>query len=131
MVQNGNGKRIMVIEDEATIPALIAEVLEEAGYMVLTAEDGPSGLSILQQPGIIDMLVTDVGLPGGLNGRQVADAARVTRPDLQVLFITGYAENAAVGNGLLEPGMQVLTKPFDIFALANKVKEMSGAVNRS
>ena len=67
------------------------------------------------------MLVTDVGLPNGMNGRQVADAARVARPGLKVLFITGYAENAAVGNGFLETGMHVLTKPFDTAALTTKV----------
>ena len=77
---------------------------------------------MLQSGTRIDLLLTDVGLPGGLNGRQVADAARVTRPALKVLFITGYAENAAVGNGLLEHGMEVVTKPFDIAALARKVR---------
>ena len=71
-----------------------------------------------------DLLVTDVGLPGGMNGRQMADAARVTRPALKVLFITGYAENAAVGNGHLEPGMEVLTKPFAMEALASRIREM-------
>jgi len=69
-------------------------------------------------------LITDVGLPGGFNGRQVADAARATRPDLKVLFITGYAENAVVGNGHLEPGMQVITKPFAIATLATRVREI-------
>ena len=125
VVPRGNGKRIVVIEDETTIRELMCEVLQEAGYTVATAEDGPSGLRILETTGRVDMLITDVGLPGGLNGRQVADAARVTRPELKVLFITGYAEKAAVGNGMLEPGMQLLTKPFDIAAFANKVKEMS------
>jgi len=69
-------------------------------------------------------LISDVGLPGGLNGRQVADAARVTRPALKVLFVTGYAENAAVGNGLLEPGMEVMTKPFDLSALSARIRTM-------
>ncbi len=73
----------------------------------------------------IDLLVTDVGLPGGMNGRQVADAARERRPGLKVLFITGYAENAVVGNGHLEPGMQVLTKPFAMDALANWIRELT------
>jgi DNA-binding response OmpR family regulator len=68
--------------------------------------------------------VTDVGLPGGMNGRQVADAARSTRPELKVLFVTGYAENAAVGNGHLDIGMQVITKPFAMAALSNKVRAM-------
>ena len=68
--------------------------------------------------------MTDVGLPGGMNGRQLADAARAARPALKVLFITGYAENAAVGNGHLEPGMAVLTKPFAMSSFANKVREI-------
>jgi CheY-like chemotaxis protein len=100
------------------------EVLEEAGYVALEAEDGPSGLKILQTDVRIDLLITDVGLPGGLNGRQVADAARLTRPDLKVLFVTGFAENAAVGNGHLEAGMEVITKPFVMTELANKVTDM-------
>jgi CheY-like chemotaxis protein len=72
----------------------------------------------------IDLLITDVGLPSGLNGRQVADAARALRPGLKVLFITGYAENAAIGNGHLEPGMQVLTKPFTIYVLTNRIEQL-------
>ena len=72
----------------------------------------------------IDLLITDVGLPGGMNGRQVADAARLSRPDLKVLFVTGFAENAAVGNGHLESGMEVITKPFVMVDLANKITEM-------
>ena len=72
------------------------------------------------------MLITDVGLPNGMNGRQVADAARALRPGLQVLFITGYAENAAVGNGHLEPGMELLTKPFSLDDLTRKVRSMLG-----
>jgi CheY-like chemotaxis protein len=103
---------------------LTVDLLEDAGYRVLEAGDGPSGLKILQSDTRIDLLVTDVGLPGGMNGRQVADAARVGRPHLKVLFITGYAENAVVGNGHLEPGMQVITKPFAIDALANRVRDM-------
>ena len=72
----------------------------------------------------LDLLVTDVGLPGGMNGRQVADAGRAVRPDLKVLFITGYAENAVVGNGHLDPGMHVLTKPFAMEALASRIKQL-------
>ena len=72
----------------------------------------------------IDLLITDVGLPGGMNGRQVADAARALRPGLRVLFITGYADNAAVGNGHLDRGMHVVTKPFTMVALAAKIKTM-------
>ncbi|AQR75723.1 ATP-binding protein [Sphingomonas sp. LM7] len=120
----GHGETVLVIDDEAPVRALIVEVLEEAGYSVIEAIDGATGLEVLRSQRRIDLLITDVGLPGGLNGRQVADAARVTRPDLKVLFITGYAENAAVGNGLLAPGMEVITKPFAVSAMGNKVRDM-------
>ncbi|GKT13378.1 PAS domain-containing protein [Acidovorax sp. SUPP2522] len=120
----GEGEVVLVIEDESIIRGLIAEELENLGYRVVSVGDGPAGLHVLQSGRRVDLLLTDVGLPGGLNGRQVADAARVTRPGLKVLFITGYAENAVVGNGLLEYGMEVITKPFDVGALAAKVREM-------
>jgi PAS domain S-box-containing protein len=123
-VEQGEGETVLVIEDEATIRILITEILEEAGYRVVAVDDGPSALRVFQASRRIDLLVTDVGLPGGMNGRQVADAIRALRPDLKVLFITGYAENAAVGNGLLERGMEVITKPFEISALANKIRDM-------
>lgn len=126
-VEAGDGETVLVIEDEETIRALIAEVLEDAGYRTVTARDGASGLRVLQSSARVDLLVTDVGLPGGMNGRQVADAARVARPRLKVLFITGYAENAAVGNGHLEHGMEILTKPFEISSLAKKVRAMTSA----
>ncbi len=99
-------------------------MLADLGYAAIEAEDGPSGLKVLQSDARVDLLVTDVGLPGGMNGRQVADAARVLRPDLKVLFITGYAENAVVGNGHLDPGMQVLTKPFAMDDLAAKIRAL-------
>jgi signal transduction histidine kinase/CheY-like chemotaxis protein/GAF domain-containing protein len=120
----GRGETILVIDDEPSVRALVAEVLRDHGYTSIEACDGPSGLRILEQDVEIDLLVTDVGLPGGVNGRQVADAARVRRPDLKVLFITGYAENAAVGNGLLAPGMEVMTKPFAMSEFASKVTAM-------
>ncbi|HEX8510814.1 MAG TPA: PAS domain-containing protein [Propionibacteriaceae bacterium] len=118
------GQTILAIDDEATIRHLIDEVLDEQGYDVIGAADGAAGLKVLQSGAKIELLITDVGLPNGMNGRQVADAARALRPDLKVLFITGYADNAAVGNGHLEPGMEVLTKPFTMQALAVKVAEM-------
>lgn len=113
-----------MVDDEATVRMLIAEVLSESNYAILEASDGPSALKILESNERIDLLITDLGLPGGLNGRQVADAARVLRNDLKVLFITGYAENAAVGNGYLDPGMEILAKPFSMPTLANNVREM-------
>lgn len=124
LLETGDGQTVLVVEDEQTVRILIEEVLAEAGYKTITAPDGASSLRILQSAARIDLLVTDVGLPGGMNGRQVADAARVGRPALKVLFITGYAENAAVGNGHLEHGMEILTKPFDIASLARKVHNM-------
>jgi len=131
--ETGAGETVLVIDDEPTVRMLIVEVLEEAGYVALEAEDGPSGLKILQSDAPVDLLITDVGLPGGMNGRQVADAARVSRPDLKVLFVTGFAENAAVGNGHLEAGMEVITKPFVMTELANKITDMiegrNGAVD--
>ena len=120
----GHGETVLVVDDEPIIRRLIAEVLEDQGFNAIEVADGPAGLKVLQSDARIDLLITDVGLPGGLNGRQVADAGRVLRPALKVLFIAGYAENAVVGNGHLEPGMQVLTKPFAIEALGKKIHEM-------
>lgn len=118
------GETILVVDDEPAIRMLISEILEEAGYNVLEASDGPEGLSILQSPQKVDVLITDVGLPGGINGRQVADAARQAQPNLKVLFITGYADKAAVGGRDLEEGMELLIKPFDMNALPARIKGM-------
>ncbi|MEO7336891.1 MAG: PAS domain-containing protein [Caldimonas sp.] len=120
----GDGEVVLLIDDEPTIRMVITEVLEEAGFSAIEASDGPSGLRVLQSPERIDLLITDVGLPGGMNGRQVADAARALRPELKVLFITGYAENAVVGNGPLEKGMSIMTKPFAVEDLARKIREI-------
>ena len=119
-----HGETVLVIDDEPTVRMLITDVLAEAGYAALEAVDGPAGLRIMQSDARIDLLITDVGLPGGMNGRQVADAGRAIRPDLKVLFITGYAENAAIGHGHLAPGMQVMTKPFAITALGDRIRQM-------
>lgn len=121
--QASDGKVILVIDDEPTIRMLITELLTEAGYSVLEAPDGPTGLRVLNSDARIDLLVTDVGLPAGMNGRQVADAARVSRPDLMVLFITGYAENAVVSGGL-DKGMYVLSKPFPMDILAGRIRDI-------
>lgn len=120
----GHGETVLVIDDEASVRSLIVDVLTERGYHVIEAADGPSGLKVLESDLRIDLLITDVGLPGGMNGRQVADAGRVGRPKLKILFITGYAENAIIGNGLLEHDMHVITKPFGIEAIVSKVREM-------
>jgi nitrogen-specific signal transduction histidine kinase/CheY-like chemotaxis protein len=118
-----SGEIVLVVEDEAVVRGLIIEELQELGYATIEAIDGPRGLEILQSRRRIDLLVTDIGLPG-LNGRQLADAARALRPDLKVLFMTGYAENAALASGFLEPGMEMITKPFAMDVLATRVRGM-------
>ena len=120
----GTGEVVLVIDDEPTIRMLVGEVLAESGYAVIEAPDGSAGLRVLESNARIDLLITDVGLPGGMNGRQVADAARVSRPGLKVLFITGYAENAILGRVRLDKGTSVLAKPFQMEKLAGRIREM-------
>lgn len=117
-------RNVLIVDDEPMIRMLVMETISDLGYTALEAGDSATGLKILQSDVQIDLLVSDVGLPGGLNGRQMADAARQVRPELKVLFITGYAENAAVGNGHVMPGMQVMTKPFEIHALASRIRAL-------
>ncbi len=117
------GEIVLVVEDDSVVRALIVEVLGELGYQAIEAHDGPAGLERLRTMERVDLLVTDIGLPG-LNGRQVADAGRALRPDLRVLFMTGYAENAALASGFLEPGMSMITKPFAMEALATQIRTM-------
>jgi PAS domain S-box-containing protein len=121
---SGEGEVVLVIDDDPTVRMLISEVLADLGYAVIEAPDGPAGLKVLDSNARIDLLITDVGLPGGMNGRQVADAARVTRSGLKVLFITGYAENAVIGKGGLAAGMYVVTKPFQMDMLARRIREI-------
>ncbi|WP_041929305.1 hybrid sensor histidine kinase/response regulator [Methylorubrum extorquens] len=118
------GETVLIVDDEPTVRMLITDILEDLGYAAIEAGDSATGLKVLQSDVRIDLLVTDVGLPGGMNGRQMADAARNHRPDLKVLFITGYAENAILGNGTLPPGMAVLTKPFAMDNMAARIRSM-------
>ena len=124
------GETVLIVDDEPSVRMLVTEVLEDLGYIAIEAADSGAGLKVLQSDVRIDLLVTDVGLPGGMNGRQMADAGRERRPELKVLFITGYAENSVIGNGHLAPGMQVLTKPFAMEALASRIKELIGSPGR-
>ncbi|MFW3897450.1 ATP-binding protein [Pseudomonas bharatica] len=124
MMPSVSGETILIVDDEPSVRMLLVDALGDLDYSLIEAGDSLSGLKVLRSDVHIDLLITDVGLPGGMNGRQMADAGRMTRPDLKVLFITGYAETAAIGEGQLEPGMQVLTKPFALEALAERVREM-------
>jgi len=118
------GETVLVVDDEPLVRMLCVEQLEELGYAVIEADDGPSALKIIETKQPIDLLVTDVGLPRGMNGRQLADAARLRRPGLEVLFVTGYAENAVLNHGHLEPGMHIMTKPFEMEAFARRVRDL-------
>ena len=118
------GETVLVVDDEPTVRMLVVEVLEDLGYTAVEAADSAAGQRVLQSETRIDLLVTDVGLPGGMNGRQLADVARATRPGLKVLFITGYAENAVLSHGHLQPGMHMLTKPFAMDTLASRIKSL-------
>ena len=119
----GRGETVLVVDDEPTVRDMVSDLLEERGYAVVAAPDGRSALAILQSGVPVDLLLTDVGMPGGMNGRQLADAARALRPGLRVLFMTGYAENAVLNHGHLEPGMRIVLKPFTMDALAGHVQD--------
>ncbi|KPY04710.1 Sensory box sensor histidine kinase/response regulator [Pseudomonas coronafaciens pv. oryzae] len=122
-----SGETILIVDDEPTVRMLLTDSLGDLGYTLIEAADSLAGLKLLRSDVHIDLLITDVGLPGGMNGRQMADAGREVRPQLKTLFITGYAENAAIGDEQLGPGMRVLTKPFAIDALTSRVQELMNA----
>jgi CheY-like chemotaxis protein len=115
---------ILLVEDEPDLRMLLAEMLSDLNYTVLEADAGRSGLNLLETSKRIDLLVTDVGLPGGMNGRQLADAAREQRPELKVLFVTGFDATAGVAKTLLNDGMEVMTKPFAMSAFQTKIEGM-------
>ncbi|MGF7149096.1 PAS domain S-box-containing protein [Sphingomonas zeicaulis] len=121
-----SGRTILVVDDEPTVRMLAAEVVGELGHAVLEAGDGSSALAILEGGARIDLLVTDVGLPGGMNGRQLADRARVLLPGLKVVFITGYAESAVITGQQLGTDMALITKPFAMDTLASRVTALLG-----
>ncbi|MGN6412219.1 MAG: PAS domain-containing protein [Nitrobacter sp.] len=117
------GETVLVVEDEPVVRAVIIEMLNDQGYLTHEAADGAAGLRILQLDKPVDLLLTDIGLPG-MNGRQLADQARELRPNLKILFMTGYAENAANADGFLQPGMDMITKPFDLGHLSQRVRDI-------
>ncbi|VVP71450.1 Sensor histidine kinase RcsC [Pseudomonas fluorescens] len=118
------GETILIVDDEPSVRTLLMDVLGGLDYSLIEASDSITGLKILRSDVHIDLLITDVGLPGGMNGRQMADAGREMRPTLKTLFITGYAESTIIGDNSLGPGMQVLTKPFAIDTLTARVREL-------
>jgi CheY-like chemotaxis protein len=116
-------RTVLVIDDEIALLTLISDVLEESGFTVLAVPDGPAGLAILQSGQPVDLLLTDIRLPKGMNGRQVAEAARNNRPALKILLMTGYA-GSVLDDWPLAAGMELLTKPFDLIRLADRVRHL-------
>ncbi len=120
---HGDGERVLVVEDDAAVRMLVREVLEELEYHAVEFADPLAAVPYLASGARIDLMISDVGLPG-MNGRELAETARAHRPDLPILFITGYAENAAIRSGFLGANMAMITKPFSLEELAAKVSQM-------
>ena len=125
-VHHGDGETVLLVEDDPSVRLLVGEVLAELGYTAVEAADAPAAIEQLDSGRKFDLMISDVGLPG-MNGRQLAEIARSHLPDLPILFVTGYAENAAIRSGFLGTNMQMITKPFQIEALAAKIDEMLGS----
>ncbi|MGA0530836.1 response regulator [Hansschlegelia sp. KR7-227] len=122
-VPHGGGERVLIVDDEHAVRQVLREALGELGYQTEEAPDGPSALRLLSRGTPFDLMVSDVGLPG-MNGRQLAEEARRRRPELPILFVTGYAENAALRPGFLGPNMSLITKPFTLELVAEKVRDI-------
>jgi signal transduction histidine kinase/ActR/RegA family two-component response regulator len=120
----GSGETILVVEDDEDVRHSAVEALRDMGYEVLEAGDAMDGVRLIVDHGGIDLLFTDVGLPGGVNGRALADAARSAQPGLRVLFTTGYTRNAILHNGVLDHDVHFIAKPFNLTSLAAKVREV-------
>jgi PAS domain S-box-containing protein len=115
---------VLVVEDDEDVREQTVDMLRELGYAVVEAADGPSALRLIEADRGIQVLFSDIGLPGGLNGRQLADRASRLRPDLKILYTTGYARNAIVHQGRLDPGVELIVKPFTFAALAAKLRQV-------
>jgi CheY-like chemotaxis protein len=130
MPKADDGESVLVVDDEEVVRMLILDVLDDLGYAAIDAADGNVALRLVEENPSLDLLITDLGLPGAMNGRQLADIARTRHPDLKVLFITGFAE-AEKEVGRLGPGMEMMRKPFAMGALATLIRrlleERSGA----
>jgi CheY-like chemotaxis protein len=124
-LRSRSGELILLVEDNDGVREYATSVLEDLGYRVIDARDAASALSLLEtSTNSVDLLFTDVVLPAGVSGRVLADAALKKRPDLPVLFTTGYTENAIVHHGRLDPNVHLLTKPYTQKDLAAKVREL-------
>ena len=121
---HGGPEQILVVEDHDELRTFSASILRELGYRVLEAANGPSALEILQAAQDVDLLFTDVVMPEGMDGRRLADEAQRRRPGIKVLFTTGYTRNAIVHDGRLDPGVELISKPFSFEALAAKVRQV-------
>jgi PAS domain S-box-containing protein len=126
-VAGSKDETILVVEDDPDVRAYSCETLSELGYTVIGAENGAAALRLLEAHPQVHVLFSDIGLPGGINGRQLSEQARKLRPDLKVLFTTGYARNAIVHDGRLDPGVELITKPFTQSALAEKLRNILDA----
>jgi PAS domain S-box-containing protein len=127
VVRGAKSETILVVEDDEDVRTYTTETLREHGYTVLEAPNGRAAIQVLDAHPEIKVLFTDIGLPGGMNGRQLADEARQRRPGLKVLFTTGYARNAIVHDGRLDPGVELITKPFTQAVLGAKIRDILDA----
>jgi CheY-like chemotaxis protein len=118
---------VLVVDDEDTVRTLIADALSDAGYRVFEAVDGPSALALLEADTHLDLMISDIGLPGGLNGRELAAAVRAQRPTTKILLVTGYSEAATLAQAEKEDRLKVLVKPFSIEALKGQVGTLMDA----
>jgi CheY-like chemotaxis protein len=123
--REGDGQTVLLVEDDASVRLLVREILEELAYRTIEAGSADEAMPVIRSDQQIDLLISDVGLPG-MNGRQLAEIVREHRPRLPILFVTGYAENAAIRAGFLGTGMSMITKPFAIETLSVKIAEMMG-----
>ena len=131
MPELGGKETILVVEDDSEVRAYTTAILRELGYRVLEAHEGDTALGFLASEPEVELLFTDIGLPGPFNGRQLSDEALRIRPDIKVLFTTGYAQNAIIHHGRLDPGVQLIVKPFSFANLAAKIRQIldSGSGN--
>jgi CheY-like chemotaxis protein len=121
---SGRGETILLVEDDADVRGFAADLLRDLGYQVVAAATGPEALRLLDHHPEVRLLFTDVALPGGMTGRELADEAGERRPGLKVLYTTGYARNAIVHQGRLDPGVELIVKPFTSAALAVRIRQL-------